>query len=118
MNPTSQNTINIINSNISHAVLRITQSGKDTISKKTALKLQDLLNSEEIKALPENDRLDVLDRVSDLVKELQEPTTDTGKVHGGLKTLGGFISSKASKTMTQFVAQAAITYAIANGLKF
>ena len=118
MNPTSQNTINIINSNISHAVLRITQSGKDTISKKTALKLQDLLNTEEIKALPENDRLDVLDRVSDLVKELQEPTTDTGKVHGGLKTLGGFISSKASKTMTKFVAQAAITYAIANGLKF
>ena len=118
MNPTIQNTINIINSNISHAVLRITQSGKDAISKKTALKLQDLVNSEEIKALPENDRLDILDRVSDLVKELQTPTTDTGKVHGGLKRLGGFVSSKVSKTMTQFVAQAAIAYAIANGLKF
>jgi hypothetical protein len=118
MSPTTQNTVNIINSNISHAALQITKSGKDAISKKTALKLQDLVNSEEIKALPENERLGVLDRVSDVIKELQAPTTDTSKVHRGLKKLGGFISSVASTTMTQFVAQAAIAYATANGLKF
>jgi hypothetical protein len=42
MNATTQNTVNIINSNISHAVVQITQSGKDAISKETALKLKEL----------------------------------------------------------------------------
>ena len=49
MSATTQNTVNIINSNISNALVQITQSGKDTISKETALKLQELVNSERSK---------------------------------------------------------------------
>jgi hypothetical protein len=87
MNTTTHNRVNIINSNISKSVVQITQSGKDAISRDTALKLQELVNSEEIKALPEKTQLDVLDQISDLMKELQAPTTDKGKVHRGLKGL-------------------------------
>ncbi len=116
MNPTIQNTVNIINSTISNAVVQITQSGKDAISKETALKLQELVNSEEIKALPDDDRLEVLDRVSDLIEELQAPTTDKGKVHRGLKRLGEFISSVASKVVADAVAQLAVAWAKANGM--
>jgi len=50
----TQNTVNIINSSISNALVQITQSGKDAISKDTAQKLQELVNSEEIKGLPED----------------------------------------------------------------
>jgi hypothetical protein len=111
MNPTTHNTVNIINSNISNALVQITQSGKDTISRETALKLQELVNSEEIKGLPEDDRLHVLDQVDDLIKELQAPTTDKGKVHRGLKRLGDFISLVASNTMAQIVTKLATTWA-------
>ena len=97
MNATTNNTVSIINSNISNAVVQITQSGKDAISRDTAQKLQELVNSEEIKALPEKTQLDVLDQVGDLMKELQASTTDKGKVHRGLKRLGDFISSVGSK---------------------
>jgi hypothetical protein len=111
MNATTQNTVNIIG-NISNSVLQITQSGKDTISKETALKLQELVNSEEIKALPENERLEVLDRVDDIVKELNAPTTDTGKVHRGLIRLGKFVSSVASKTAAEIATKLAVAWAI------
>jgi hypothetical protein len=116
MNATTHNTVSIINSNISNAVLQITQSGKDAISKDTAQKLAQLVNSEEIKALPENDRLGVLDQASDLMKELQAPTTDKGKVHRGLKRLGDFISSVGSKVAAAVVAEVAVAYAKAQGI--
>src|SRR5215813_9232129 len=69
MNATTQNTVNIIG-NISNSVLQITQSGKDAISKDTAQKLQEIINSDEIKALPEETRFDVLDQADDVIKEL------------------------------------------------
>ena len=115
MNATTNNTVSIINSNISNAVVQITQSGKDAISRDTAQKLQELVNSEEIKALPEKTQLDVLDQVSDLMKELQAPTTDKGKVHRGLKRLGDFISV-GSKVAATVVAQVAVGYAKAQGI--
>jgi hypothetical protein len=111
MNATTQNTVNIINSNISNAVVQITQSGKDAISKDTAQKLQQLINSEEIKGLPENDRLNGLEQADDLIKELQAPTTDKGKVHRGLKRLGDFISSVASSAVAQIVTTLATAWA-------
>jgi hypothetical protein len=111
MNVTTHNTVNIINSNISHALVQITQSGKDAISKKTALQLQELVNSEEIKGLPENDRLHVLDQVDYLIKDLQASTTDKGKVHRGLKRLGDFVSSVASNTVAQIVTKLATAWA-------
>jgi hypothetical protein len=116
MNTTTQNTVNIINSSISNAVVQITQSGKDAISKETAQKLEQLVNSEAIKGLPENDRLNVLDQVDDLIKELKAPVTDKGKVHRGLKRLGNFISSVASKAVADTVAQLAVAYAKAHGM--
>jgi hypothetical protein len=115
MNVTTNNTVNIINSNISNAVVEINQSGRDTISKETAKKLEQLVNSDDIKGLREQARLDVLDQVSDLIKELKGPT-DAGKVHRGLKRLAGFISSVASSSMAEFVAQVAVAYATAKGL--
>jgi hypothetical protein len=111
MTATTNNTVNIINSNISQSVVQITQSGKDAISKDTALKLQELVNSEEIKELPEDDRLHVLDQVDDLIKALQAPTTDAGKVHRGLKRLGDFVSSVASNTVAQIVTKLATVWA-------
>jgi hypothetical protein len=92
--------------------VQIIQSGKDTISKETAQKLQELVNSEEIKALPDDDRLEVLDRVSDLIEELQAPTTDKGKVHRGLIRLGKFMSSVASKTAAEIATKLAVAWAI------
>ena len=73
MTATTNNTVNIINSNISNAVVQITQSGKDAISKDTALKLKELINSEEIKGLSEETRLDVLDQAGEVIKELSSP---------------------------------------------
>jgi hypothetical protein len=116
MNATTQNTVNIINSSISNSVVQITQSGKDAISKDTALKLQELVNSEEIKGLPDDDRLEVLDRVSDLIEELSDEKTDKDKVHRGLKRLGKFISSVGSKVVADAVAQLAVAWAKANGM--
>jgi hypothetical protein len=116
MNATTQNTVNIINSSISNSVVQITQSGKDAISKDTALKLQELVNSEEIKGLPDDDRLEVLDRVSDLIEELNDEKTDKNKVHRGLKRLGKFISSVGSKVVADAVAQLAVAWAKANGM--
>ena len=52
MNATTHNTLNIIKSNISHAVVQITQSGKGAISRDTAQKLEQIINSEEIKGCP------------------------------------------------------------------
>jgi hypothetical protein len=115
MNATTNNTVNIIGSNISNSVMQITQSGKDTISKDTALKLQELVNSDEVKGLPEPTRLEVLDQVTDLIKELKG-TTDTGKVHRGLKRLATFLQSVAANAMAGTVAQMAVAYATAYGL--
>jgi hypothetical protein len=115
MNATTNNTVNIIGSNISNSVMQITQSGKDTISKDTALKLQELVNSDEVKGLPEPTRLEVLDQVTDLIKELKGPT-DTGKVHRGLKRLATFLQSVAANAMAGTVAQMAVAYATAYGL--
>jgi len=44
--------LNIIRPNISNAVVQITQSGKDAISRDTARKLEQIINSEEIKGCP------------------------------------------------------------------
>jgi hypothetical protein len=116
MNATTNNTVNIIGSNISNSVMQITQSGKDTISKDTAQQLEKIVNSEEITALPENDRLNVLDQVDDVVKELKAPATDAGKVHRGLKRLGNFVSSVGSKVVADAVAQVAVSWARAHGM--
>jgi hypothetical protein len=113
MNTTTNNSVNIINSNISNSVLQITQSGKDAISKDTAQKLE---NSEEIKGLPQYDRLHVLDQVDNVTKELSATTTDVGKVHRALTRLGKFISSVASKALADTVAQLAVAYAKAHGM--
>jgi hypothetical protein len=115
MNAITNNTVNIIGSNISNSVMQITQSGKDTISKDTALKLQELVNSDEVKGLPEPTRLEVLDQVTDLIKELKGPT-DTGKVHRGLKRLATFLQSVAANAMADTAAQMAVAYATAYGL--
>ena len=80
MTTTTHNTVNIINSNISNSVVQINQSGKDAISKETANKLEQLVNSEEIKGLPDNDRFDVLDQANAVINELNAPATDDGKV--------------------------------------
>ena len=45
--------------------------------------------------------MNVLDQVGDVVKELEAPTTDKGKVHRGLKRLGKFISSVTSKAVAE-----------------
>lgn len=116
MNATTQNTVNIINSNISNSVMQITQSGKDAISKDTAQKLEQIINSEEIKGLPEETRLDVLDQADDVIKELSAPVTDKGKVYRGLKRLGNFISFVASQSVAGFVTQLAVAYAKAHGM--
>ena len=116
MNATTHNTVTIINSNISNAVVQITQSGKDAVSKDTAQKLQEIINSEEIKGLPEETQLNVLDQADDVIKELSAPVTDKGKVHRGLKRLGNFISSVASKSVADVVAQLAAAYAKAHGI--
>ena len=116
MNATTYNTVNIINSNISKSVLQITQSGKDANSKQTAQKLQEIINSDEIKGLPEETRLDVLDQADDVIRELEAPVTDKGKVHRGLKRLGNFISSVGFKVLAETVAQLAVEYAKAHGM--
>ena len=116
MNATTNNTVNIIGSNISNAVLQITQSGKDAISKDTALKLQELVKFEEIKALPEETRLDVLDQADAVINELSAPVTDDGKVVRGLKRLGKFLSEVASQSVPKLVAELAVAYAKAHGL--
>jgi len=116
MNATTHNAVTIINSNISKSVVQITQSGKDASSKDTAKKLQEIINSDEIKALPEETRFDVLDQADDVIKELSAPVTDKGKVHRGLKRLGNFISSVASKSVADVVAQLAAAYAKAHGI--
>jgi hypothetical protein len=108
--PTIQNTVSITNSTNPNLVVQSTQSG-NAISRDTALKLLELVNSDEIKELPENDRLEVLDQVTDIVKELNAPTTDKDKVHRGLERLGEFLSQVASDTVAETVAQAAIAYA-------
>ena len=113
MSPTTQNTVSVIGSSIANAVVQITQSGKDTISKETARKLLELVNSDEIKELRKNDRLDVLDQVDDIVKELNSVSTDKGKVHRGLKRLVKFVPSAEAKTM---IAHAAIAYANSKGI--
>jgi len=116
VNATTHNTLNTIKSNVSNSVVQITQSGKDAISKDTAQKLEQIINSEEIKGLPEEDRLDVLDQADDVIKELSAPVTDKGKVYRGLKRLSRFISSVAPKTLADFVAQLAVAYAKAQGM--
>ena len=116
MNATTKNTVNIINSNISNAVVQIIQSGKDAISKETALKLQELVNSDEIKGLSEDTRLDVLDQAEDVIKELNAPTTDKRKVYRGLRRLGNFISSVASQAIAEIVAQLAVAYGRTSGI--
>jgi hypothetical protein len=116
MAATTQNTVTIINSNISNAVVQITQSGKDTISKETAQSLERIINSDEITALPEEERLNVLDQADDVIKELNASVTDKGKVHRGLKRLGNFMSSVGSKLAADVVAQIALAYAKVQGI--
>jgi hypothetical protein len=116
MNATTHNTVNIIKSNISHAIVQITRSGKDAISRDTARKLEQIINCEEIKGLPEEDRFDVLDQADEVIKELSAPVTDKGKVYRGLRRLGRFISSVGPKTLADFVAQLAVAYAKAHGV--
>jgi hypothetical protein len=101
---------------IFNSVMQITQSGKDAISKETAQKLEQLVKSEEIKALPEGDRVEVLDLVDNVTKELNAPTTDAGTVHRGLKRLGNFISSVASSSVAKIVADLAVSWATAHGI--
>jgi hypothetical protein len=108
MNATTHNTVNIINSNITKSVVQITQSGKDTIWKEIAQKLQEVVNSEDIKGLPEQTRLDVLDQAEAVIDQLNKPLTDVGKVQRGLKRLGAFISSIASKSLGDIVTQLAM----------
>src|SRR5262245_36367810 len=113
MSPTTQNTVSVIGSNISYAVFCLKKKRKETISKETARKLLELVNSDEIKELRKNDRLDVLDQVVDIVQELNSASTDKGKVHRGLKRLVKFVPSAEAKTI---VAHAAIAYATAKGI--
>ena len=108
MNAITNNTVNIIGSNISNSVMQITQSGKDTIWKEIAQKLQEVLNSEDIKGLPEQTQLNVLDQAEAVIDQLNKPVTDVGKVQRGLKRLGGFISSVASKSLGDIVTQLAM----------
>jgi hypothetical protein len=108
MNATTHNTVNIINSNISNSVMQITQSGKDATWKEIAQKLQEVVSSEDIKGLPEQTRLDVLDQAEAVIDQLNKPVTDVGKVQRGLKRLGGFISSVASKSVGDIVTQLAM----------
>jgi hypothetical protein len=108
MNAITNYTVNIINSNITNSVMQITQSGKDTIWKDIAQKLQEVLNSEDIKGLPEQTQLDVLDQAEAVIDQLNKPVTDVGKVQRGLKRLGGFISSVASKSLGDIVTQLAM----------
>src|SRR5262245_44470557 len=115
VNATTHNTLNIIKSNISNSVVQITQSGKDAISKDTAQKLEQIINFEEIKGLPEEDRLDVLDQADDVIKELSAPVTDKGKVYRGLKRLGRFISSVVAQLFAECVGQLAVHSARAHG---
>ena len=115
MAATTNNTVTIIGSQISNSVLEINQSGRDTISKETANKLEQVVKSEEINALPEAARLEVLDQVTDLIRELKGPT-DAGKVHRGLKKLAEFVKSVASSSVAEMVAQATIAWATAKGL--
>ena len=116
MTATTQNTVNIINSNISKSVVQINQSGKDAISKETANKLEQLVNSDEIKALPDNDRFDVLDQANAVINELNASATDDGKVVRGLKRLGKFLSEVATQSGSKLVAELAVAYAKAHGL--
>jgi hypothetical protein len=108
MNATTNNTVNIINSNITKSVVQINQSGKDTIWKEIAQKLQEVVNSEDIKGLPEQTRFDVLDQAEEVIDQLNKPVTDVGKVQRGLKRLGGFISSVASRSLGDIVTQLAM----------
>ena len=116
MSPTIHNEVNITNSNIENAVVQITQSGKDSISKETALKLREIINSEEIKGLPESDRLEVLEQADVVLKELNAPATNDGKVVRGLRTLGRIASSVAAKVTANIIAQLLIAYATAKGI--
>ena len=96
--------------------MQITQSGKDSISKETALKLREIINSEEIKGLPESDRLEVLEQADVVLKELNAPATNDGKVVRGLRTLGRIASSVAAKVTANIIAQLLIAYATAKGI--
>jgi thiamine kinase-like enzyme len=115
MNATIHNELNIINSEITNSVLQINQSGRDAISKETANKLEQLINSDEVKRSPEQTRLQVLDQVTDLIRELKGTPTDTGKVRRGLKRLAEFLRSVAASAMADMIAQAAIAYAGGSG---
>src|SRR5262245_23962421 len=111
MNTTTNNSVNIIGSNISNFVVQIAQSAKHAIFRDTAQQLEQLVNSKEIKALPESDRLDVHDQVTDLVKELHASATDKGKVHRGLNRLGGFLlGSVSAKVAAEIVTKLAVAW--------
>jgi len=115
MSGTTQNTINIFNSKIDNSVIQINQSGKDDI-KEIARKLQQIINSEEIKRLSDDDRLEVLDQADDIIEKLKAPETDNGKVYRGLKRLGNFISGVTSQSVASGIAQLAMAYAKAHGI--
>ena len=120
MNPpvgnVAHNTVNIINSNISNAVLTITQSGKDSISKEVAQKINDILKSDEIKKLPEETQLEVLDHAETVVSELNKTTPDSGKVHRALKRLGSFLRQTGTEIAAKLIAEITVAWAGAHGI--
>jgi hypothetical protein len=112
----THNTVNIVNSNISHTVLTITQSGKDAISKDVAQKLEQMLGSEEIRNLPVETQLDVLDQAEAVVGELNQAMPDAGKISRGLKRLGKFLTSTGTEIAAKFTAELTVAYMRAKGL--
>ena len=111
----THNTVNIINSNISNAVMTITQSGTDTVSKEVAKKIEEIMNLEEIKALPEATQLEVLDHAEVVVDELNKPILDEGKVLRSLKRLGSFLKNTGTEVAAKFAAELAVAWAKSHG---
>lgn len=110
------NSINIVNSTITDAVLTITQSGKDSLLKDVAQKISDLVKSDEITELPENNRLEVLDHSENIISELNTPAADNGKVLRALKRLGFYLGSAGAEVGSKVLAELAVAWAQAHGL--
>ena len=119
MNPppnAMHNTVNIIDSTISNAVLTIVQSGKDAQLKEVAQRISDLLKSPEVTNLPDEKRLEVLDHSENIVTELEKPEPDKGKVYRALKRLGTFLKSTGVEIASQVVAEISVAWAKSHGL--
>ncbi len=112
----THNTINIMNSNISDTVFTITQSRKDAMTKEIAQKIEKMLASDEIKRLPEETRLDVLDQAEAVVGQLNQAVPDAGKISRALKRLVSFLASTGSEIAAKFTAELTVAYMKAHGL--